>query len=575
MKQPSYIVLRYTRVTYHGVSGIELHGKRLGGDLSNIDPTRTHLNEFPIGGPDLRQIVDAHIAAMQKDNAALKRASLKRRRRRSEQEALDTALEEACDSPHALAQVVGWPWDPKNVRPFTEGILSVSHDWFLDSEEQIDPAKIDTFRSFALGYLEEEFGDEVLYARLDLDEKTPHLSFLLAPEHKNGKTGRRELSHRQHRLFGMKELRAFFEGEEPEPSLTRGSYELLQDRVADYAASLGLELVRGQHRAEQERLLQEQGKAVAKRKNVSPSRGREIAAREAAEAANDRKKAASLKAAAERDAREARKQSAEATRTLNEAKTVQTAASEELHAAQQERAELAAREKAIRVGTQALISEELAYAPPNAEKAEGLKWGRNRPESEQRRTWLVEAIKPAAGWLIGFARSIYGFVRERDSALAEQKARAEAILKAERRQGRAPSQTMVDLMNEVDADPRPEVPIPGAWALPRDMTAKQIDAHLAAMTNADLCNAYAPTRDARDLTEHSDMQRCYAAGLHHLLKEARRRGVDVELREFNPTKATDPKRAELHGDLKPMPIRVRRRDRTRTRTRGDARSGRC
>ena len=391
----NHIILRYNRVTYHGVGGIEAHGKRLGGELKNIVAERTHLNEFLIGHENLREIVDAHIVQMQLDNAARKRASLVRRRRKTDIADLDGAFDEAGDDPHTLAEVMGWPWDSKNVHPFTEGILSVSHEWFLAGDGHVDPAKVNTFRDFALGYLAEEFGDEVLYARLDLDEKTPHLSFLIAPEHENRKSKRRELSHRQHRVFGMEEVQALFEDEdeEPDPTLTRRSYELLQDRVAEFAQARGLDLVRGERRAAKERIQRKMGEEVTKRKNVSPSRGREIATIEAAEAMEDREAAASAQAAAERDALSASRLKAEAAQTLSEAQASQEAAKRHRQAVEKDRASLAAREESLRIGTLAIIAEELVYSQPTPEKAEGLTWGRNRPDSAERRGWLLEKIK--------------------------------------------------------------------------------------------------------------------------------------------------------------------------------------
>ena len=252
----------------------------------------------------------------------------------------------------------------------------------------------------------------------------------------------------------------------------------------------------------------------------------------------------------------------EAAQALSEAKASREAAAQAKKAVEKERASLAAREESLQIGTQAIIAEELIYFQPTAEKAEGLTWGRNRPESAERRAWLSEKIKPARDWLVGFARSMFGFQQQRDAALADQEARAKAIVDAESRQGRRPPQTMLDLISEAGASPSKELPIPGAWALPKEMTAEQIDKHLAAMTNTAIFDVYAPTRDARDFSEHSKMQARYQAGLHHLAKEAERRGLDVDLREYRPEIATDPKRAQLHTDSPPVEIHVVRRDRT-------------
>ncbi len=562
MKEPaSLIVLRYERVTYHGLGGIEAHGKRLGDDMDHVDPARTHLNEFLVGHEHLRDIANDHIARMQKDNAERKAAGLRRSRHKKQARELEEALEVAGDDPHALAEVVGWPWDNKNVKPFTEGIISVSHAWFLNEQDEEDPAKVDAFRSFVVGYLEEEFGGEVIYARFDRDEETPHISFVVAPEHENRKTKRRELSHRQHRVFGMEEVQALFDDEEPDPKLTRRSYEILQDRIADYAQRQGLCIQRGERRAAEERVQRALGETVIKRRNISPSRGREIAAAEAARASGDRDAAAAARIAAEKDRRSASDLREEATRTLAEAKASREAAEKQRRAAEQERASLAAREESLKIGTQAIIAEELVYLPPSSDAAEGLTWGRKRPESKERRLWLAEKIKPARDWLVGFARSIFGHQEQNEAVLAEQKARAEAIVEAESRQGRKPPKTMVDLIKEAGADPGEKLPIPNAWALPAEMTARQIEKQLAGMTNTAICDAYAPTRDAKEFTEHSDMQKRYQAGFDRLLKEAERRGLDVELREHHPGKGTDPERARLHTDSPPVVLRVMRPDR--------------
>jgi len=578
MSEPrNRIVLRYERVTYHGVGGIEAHGKRLG-DTTHVDPTRTELNEFPIGHADLREIVDAHIARMQLDNADLRRGTLKRRRRRSDLEELEAALDAAGDDPHALAEVVGWPWDPKNVHPFTEGILSVSHEWFLDDQGQIDPTKIDTFRAFAVGYVAAEFGGEVLYARLDLDEKTPHLSFLVAPEHAERRTKRRILSHRQHRLFGQEEVFKLFDDDCDDEIVRRRSYEILQDRVAEFAKAQGLEVERGEQRAEDERLTRALGKQVIKTKNVSPARGRELVLAMASEAAEKNAKASDeLNAArSERDratqvAARAEAEREAAAEALAEADGIRASAAQERRAAEMakakaadalrrvhdERAALAAREESMMIGTQAIIAQEMAYAPPTPERAEALTWGKNRPESEERRTWLAEKVKPAREWLIGFARSVFGYQARREAEETALMARAKAVADAEARQGRQPAKTLVEIVEGGLSSANEVADIPGAWAIPASMTPKQIDSQLRGMTNTAICNAYSPTRDARDFAEHDNAKQArFSTALHHLINEAARRGLDLDLREHRPEKASDPERASLHLDSPPRPLRI-------------------
>lgn len=567
-EQESLLVMRYERVTHHKLGAIEAHGRRLG-DVEHVDATRTHLNEFSVGHEYLTEIANAHIVRMQRDNIDRKLASLRRRRRKSEARDLENAVDAAGDDPHALAEVVGWPWDSKNVMPFTEGLISVSHAWFLDADGNEDPAKIDAFRSFVLGYLQEEFGGEVIYARFDRDEKTPHFSFVIAPEHEERRTKRRMLSHRQHRLFGREEVFKLFDDDPIDPKQRRRSYEILQDRAADYAQSQGFDIARGARRAATERMQRALGESVTKRKNISPARGRELAAAMTGEATEDRDKAASDRAAAERDRTKAAEDRARTSAEAQDAEAARRAARAELRKARDERTALAAKEESMMIGAQAIIAEELAYAPPTPQEAEGLAWGRNRPDSEKRRNWLIEKIKPARDWLVGFARAVFGHQQERQAEQARQAARAQAIIDAEAHLDRAPPQAMRDIVETAEVPGAQIRSIPNAWAVPKDMTPEQIDRHLRAMTNTAICDAYGPTRDARDFAEHNgDLQARYGAGLHHLTHEAARRGVDPEQRTYRPEKATDPERAKLHTDAAPRAIRVVRPGRGRQRVRG-------
>lgn len=128
--QRDLILLRFERRTQHQLGAIEAHGKRQG-DTEHVDPSRTHLNEFLVGDENLRDLANERIVELQKINAERKRQSLKKGRRTGQLRDLNAALDAAGDDPSLLAEVVGSPWDAKNVHPFTEGMLSISHDWFL------------------------------------------------------------------------------------------------------------------------------------------------------------------------------------------------------------------------------------------------------------------------------------------------------------------------------------------------------------------------------------------------------------------------------------------------------------
>jgi hypothetical protein len=364
----------------------------------------------------------------------------------------------------------------------------------------------------------------------------------------------------------MKEVQVLFDDEEPDPKQTRRSYEILQDRVADYAARQGLDVRRGERRADAQRMQQALGETVVKRNHVTPAEGRAIAAREVAEAAQANEQAQAAREEARRERERARAEQKAAEKAVGKAMAAREAAEKQRRAALARIEEVEAEAEAMMIGTKAIIAEEIAYAPPTPEKAEGLTWGRNKPESKERRSWLSEKIKPARRWLIGFARSIFGFQKERDEVLADQKKRAEAIVEAERKQGRDAPLSMLDVIGDVEHVEDRQLEIPGAWAVPKDMKPRELDKHLAGMTNTEICDAFAPTRDARDFSVHTEMHERYDAGVSHLLKEAKRRGLDIEERAHRPEKATDPERAKLHKDSPPAPpMKVRRQNITRQR----------
>jgi hypothetical protein len=397
--QSNMTILRFKRVSILALGGIEAHGKRLG-EVAHVDLSRTHLNEYLIGHENLCDLADARIVEMQRYNADLRRASLKRRRRTSAVKAHDTAIEAAGDDPAALAQVVGWPWDPKNEKPFVEGILSVSHDWFLDQIGAIDAGKVDQFKVFALQFLNAEFGREVIYARLDMDEKTPHLSFVIAPEHIRKDSGHRELSHAQHRVFGQKQNVKLIDEDANEKDFRIRSYELLQDRVALCAANCGLDIARGKRRAATERQQRLRGEAVIKRKNISPARGRELAVALVGEADAARTKVAQDQAAIERRLKSIDTNACEIRRKRNEVDLLASNAAQKEKISDQKVKGLTEKEKAMNVGAAAILAEELAYLPPNEDRKESLTWGSNKPKDRERQNFLKTVIQPARDWLI-------------------------------------------------------------------------------------------------------------------------------------------------------------------------------
>ncbi len=298
--EKNLIVLRYKRVSVYDLGGIEAHGRRVA-DPANTDPERRHLNEYLVGHEHLTELADERIRALQMRNVDVKRAALKRGRRTGKIRELDNAVAACSDDTAALAELIGWPWHHANTRPFTEGVLSASHEWFLDAEGREDEEKVREFLDFAKAYLETEFGQEVIYARADRDEKTTHVQFVVAPSHIEQRTKHYMLSHSSHRLFGQVEVVEVEDDAENEKSWMRKSYEIAQDRIADFAKDWGIPLARGERRAEKERELRAKGQQVIKRKNVAPARARELAEAMVGEAQDISRKADDLFVTASED----------------------------------------------------------------------------------------------------------------------------------------------------------------------------------------------------------------------------------------------------------------------------------
>ena len=553
-------------MTHHGIAGVEAHGKRRG-KVPNVNPSRTHLNEYLVGHDDLHEIVNARILEMQKENAARRVASLRKGRKTTDRKALEAAVEEAGDDVNKMAKAIGWPWDKKNTKPFTEGVISLSHDWFTDAAGGIDAERVERFKAFAADYLTEEFGPDLLYARIDLDEKTPHVHYVVAPELENPKTKLRELSRHSHRVFGQVEVQALFDGESEEDGIRRGSYELMQDRIAEHAESMGLDVQRGERCAQKERMQRVMGEEVIKRRNVSPARGREVAAQIAVEAQEDRDAAAEDRKAAGAD--------------LVAAGGARSDAEEERRQAEQTAEGSRQYARSLTVCTEAILDERLAYRPPRSEDDdEALTWGRNAPAAESARTALVEAIQPARAWLIGFARKVFGLKsreveveaaeKQLEKDQAEQRRQAAVIAAAERRAGKSVSHGLEGVASGAAPADYTCADFPEAWHIEPDARRETIDMKIDQADNRALRHAWAATLDAVAITEETDgaLHRTFHHTVDEVERHAAARGFDLEKGTHDPRRATDRKRAELHKDQDRNPIRVIRRDKQRQRLRG-------
>lgn len=388
MDRSRYIILRFERATDYDVGGISAHGARKG-EQPHVDRTRTKMNRVLIGHPDVRALCDARITELQRETAERRIEALRKSRHTKKRKELEAALEAAGEDKLALAELVGWPWDPKNVKPWTQGFLSASPEFFESEDGRVDPEKTEEFLRFGKAYLQSEFAHEVIYARADLDEKTPHIHFVVSPEHRERRTGHPMLSHNQHRLFGLIELVEGLDESQSERLWRRKSYELFQNRVASFGTDWGIALERGERRAESEREQIARGEQIIKRKNTTPAEGRKLAAQLVAEAEEKQAHASRLE-------REAEAKLAKAQETRENAQSLMTA---------------------MTFGLDAIESKAIEFRSATDTHEERFIYGPNAPAERRGRDAIYKSVRPAISWLLSFAKQRARFEKSRNAKL--------------------------------------------------------------------------------------------------------------------------------------------------------------
>jgi hypothetical protein len=571
VEDDAYIVLRYERLLRSALAGVERHGRRQGADLDHVDGSRSHRNETLVGSENLCADVEARLVEMMRDNVEHRIAKLRKSRHTGTADDMAADLDAAGDDFKMLEELTGLPWDTKQEKPYTEGLLSFSHEWFEGDPGAWKTEKIDAFRSFAMDYLEKTFGNDLIHARMDMDERTPHVHFVVLPEYQK-LTGKRMLGHHRHRHFSRKEIApAIFDDEEPDAKKVRRSYELIQSEVAEFAKARGLGVERGAKRAERNRMLEDLGGAVERRDHVTPAEGCRNGKRMQAEAAEARSAAQSDRDAAAKERAAAKRDHAEA--------------AQEWAKAAEDTAAVRAMRDGLVTEIDAVLDEHLAHDP--AAGGNGLGWGRRKPKDKGLRDRLMTAVAPAREVIAMVAKRLADVIRreravevregalaERQGAIeateAEQRRRAAVLLRAQEEADRPCDPVLAAIAGEGPLPAGAEA-FPGAWPLAREADRKEIGKVLDEASNGDLRARWGATRDAVLILEgasdrtslRSDMQR----GQQVLENEAARRGLDLESGEHDPGRATDPSRARLHTDQRDLRLRVMRRDRAQVRTR--------
>lgn len=165
------------------------HEQRIKGDVSHVDPSRTHLNRRRAYGDHILEPSRAVDDYIRDKNARV---------------------------------------DPRNLTPCTSFVLSASHEWFKgDSPHGFNDERVRDWSNASMKWLESNFGDDVVHVSLHMDEKTPHIHAKVVPiVERTTKRGTviRQVSHHSHPAFKG-----------------RRSYERLLTSYADALAPLGLE----------------------------------------------------------------------------------------------------------------------------------------------------------------------------------------------------------------------------------------------------------------------------------------------------------------------------------------------
>lgn len=214
------VVVRFEGLRPEQLSRFELHRLRKALDRNEVYRSRSRLNKLLIGSEDWAKEALAEIDAMRMTNFANELTNLKKRKRTGQIE--KRMIEGPKD-----------PWRPSKHGPMREVIITAHAEWFEAAGDQTTwrgkmakRRREKEFEDLAIGWLTYNFGDDVVHARADRDEKTYHIHAVVMP--------RGEDQHGRPMLI-------------PSKHDAIRSYELAQDIAGVWFAQAGL--VRGEARA--------------------------------------------------------------------------------------------------------------------------------------------------------------------------------------------------------------------------------------------------------------------------------------------------------------------------------------
>ena len=164
------VVLRFEGMDPSDIGGYEAHRTRRGGDLGHVDPDKPAPRRL-LGTETWAQEALAEIALMKIQTFAAELDDLDRRNRRKD------LAKRNIEGPRD-------PWRASRHGPMRELILTANKEWFEHTEtsdEMFNTAREQQFEKRAVEWLKDNFGDDVIHARADIDEQAYHIHAVIMP----------------------------------------------------------------------------------------------------------------------------------------------------------------------------------------------------------------------------------------------------------------------------------------------------------------------------------------------------------------------------------------------------------
>lgn len=227
MTTDSYqIVGRMEALWPHQLHGVEMHGRRVGGDLAHCRDDLIRPTRGLIGDRNWRDAALQRIEEIRQANFLTELEGLKARKRRKD---IATRLREGPRD----------PWQKSKHGPLREMILTANKAFFDSDPTGALEAQ---FEKRAVTWLRQTFGEDVIHARADHDEAAFHIHAILMPMART-KDGREMLQPSKYEVIKH--------------------YEKFQDEIGLHFADLGLR--RGREWAREAREARARGEAGPER----------------------------------------------------------------------------------------------------------------------------------------------------------------------------------------------------------------------------------------------------------------------------------------------------------------------